>query len=180
MSDDLIPSEPVKLWVLKVQTQHRVRIGKEIANWVNWLKPEKGFGTECVARLGPLQQVQFLPKEREMLALEKLKYSLRAVPARADDVSTAWLDFARFAASGWKVTVKFESENGRFTFALPEAPRQLGILPSEGEHIVVFGTGEILETWRAPEWVRHISNLSANLKIRTNLAMEELESRGED
>jgi len=181
MSEETTPKrEPLKLWVLKVQSQHRLRLSREAAEYVTWLRTTKGFSIKCVGRVGPSGQLQIIPKEREELVLQKSRSSLQVVPASANEISAPWLEIARFSAAGWEIICSFESENGRFTFVLPEGPRDLGIVPSEGGVVAVFGTGEILEIWPAHKWIQYVSNVSANLKQLTKIALDALESRGED
>jgi hypothetical protein len=167
-----------RIWVRTIESQYRIRLTKEAAGVVHWMQAADGFSIECIARLGPSGQLLLLPEERQRAALDKLSASLEAAPARLEDVSAAWLDLIRYAATGWRVSCSFEAKGSRFSLVLPKEARDLGIVPSQNDVVVLFCTGEILEIWPGARWVQHVSKISSTLDNYASLVTELLESRG--
>ena len=84
------------------------------------------------------------------------------------------VEYARYAASTWPVSISWEAKARRYTFTLPEGARMLRLAPSRGERAVVFAVGEILEVWPADEWVAYIRTLARDLDEVRESAIEQL------
>ncbi len=84
MNESPSKHEPAKMWVRKVESQFRIRLSKEAAEYVTWLKAAEGFSINCIARLGPTGQLHLLPNQEEA-TFQKLKSSFEKYPPRAMD-----------------------------------------------------------------------------------------------
>ena len=167
---------PFRVWTRRVETQHRVRLGKDACDSVPWLKPVDDFSVACIARIGPVGQMQVFPRASDDPTWEAFRASLTASPAVVDDIGAPWLDVARYLAGTWHVTWTFES--GRFTMVLPKEARDLGIVTGESSVVVVFSTGLILEIWPCVQYIQHVAKLVSDPVRLRALAHDIDEARG--
>jgi len=165
-----------KIWIRTVETQHRVRLGKEAADHISWLKAQDGFSIDFLATLGPSAQLILFPKQEEATFL-KLMESLKNSPPVKSEFFAPWVELSRYFATTWEIPCSFESKAKRFSFVLPREARELEIVPNENGMVVVFSTGEILEIWPSNKWIAHINKISSNLTCYVGLGLDALESR---
>jgi len=173
----MLPEASFKVWTKTVETQGRFRIGAEIATVVRWLKATNDFHLECLAILGHLGQLQIVTHPPVPDLAKELQTRLAEAHATTDEVAVPWVDFARFAGTAWKVSCTFDVKEKRFTIVLPSDTRKLGITPAAGEHAVVFAIGEIVEIWKAENWVQHIRKIRSTLPTIVENSWDALQDR---
>lgn len=108
--------------------------------------------------VGPYGGLLLSPRDLVEEHNEALRH-LRGALVRRKEVASSRAEYARLLATTWEIPISRES--GRYSFVLPEEPRKLRIVPSEGEIVAVFGCGEILEAWPADAWIAHVRSLFA-------------------
>ena len=86
------------------------------------------------------------------------------------------LDAARYFATGWNITVSYETVRERFAITLPEEARLLKIVPEEKQVAVVFATGNIFEIWPADDWRTYARSVGLKLTAVTEQADREMEA----
>ena len=170
--------EAVKLWTRKVDAQNRVRLGKEATGCLDWFKGNEECSIKCIGRIGPHGQLQVILENGDNPAWEKLRQSLRTVPAAPGEVNSSLIDLARYLASTWPISCNFEQDSKRYAMALPKELRDLGIVTGEGTFVVIFCTGKILEIWTADRWAKHMTKISSDLSHLTSIAFDDIEARG--
>jgi len=151
---------PWRACVVKVEDDRpRVRIPKELAAVVSWLRSSTenipglaSVGVRAGITICPLLLLEKRAKIRSAISDESITRS---------GAGTDTLDYARYDAGSWPVTIQKEST--RHTVYLPEEARKLGLVPEAGQLAVVFGAGEILEIWGATDWVENLRIVAANL-----------------
>lgn len=172
MSDD----KPFRIWVRKVDSQHRIRLNPDLIEALVWAPAEPGSSIPCFAFPGPHGQLQFAQRVPEYEFREKLAAELSQRPARVDEAATEWVQFARYAAMWWPVTLIFDAEPQRFAITLPKEARDLRLTPKAGEIALIFGTGNILEIWNEQSWETHsqiVARDPAAFAARAAAAMED-------
>lgn len=165
-----------KIWIRTVEAQHRIRLGKEAADHIKWLKAEDGFSIDFFASIGPSGQLVLVPKQEEAVFL-KLMESLKNSPPAKSEFFAPWVELARYFATTWEIQCSFESKAKRFSFVLPREARELEIVPNENGMVVVFNTGEILEIWPRDKWITHINKIGSNLTHYVGLGLDALDNR---
>jgi hypothetical protein len=172
--------EPAKTYVLKLETQFRIRLSKEVADDVSWLQ-KAGNSTDnssisCFATFGPFKQLHLLPNRDEPY-FKKIREALTTLPAKATEIAELWMEGVRDFAAAWPVVCSFESKAKRFTIVLPKEARDLGIIPPETETLVVLVAGEIFEIWPSDKWTEHIIKIRSVRNSHVNPGLDSLESR---
>jgi hypothetical protein len=176
MQSEINKSKPARIWVRSVEAQNRIRLGKEVADHVHWLKAEDNFSINCLASIGPNEQLVICPKLEEGY-FAKLADSLRTSPATANDIFAPWMDLARYSATTWEIACSFEAKAKRFSIVFPREARDLDIVPNENGSVVIFNTGEILEIWSSHKWIAHINKIGSNLTHHISIGLDALENR---
>lgn len=165
------PNGP-RSWVLTVDKQHRLRLREEVASVVPWLPTDAGT-IECLAMVGPAGGLVVspadLPKEHAEVIIQ-----LRSRQIGRQQVGSRIVEYARYAAATWPVPISWEAKARRYTLTLPEGARKLKLAPNRGERAVVFAAGEVLEVWRADEWVAYIRTLARDLDEVRDSAIDQL------
>ena len=141
---------------------NRIRLESEqLEALVPWLD---GKSVTRTAVPGPRGGVIVLPPETVGDAVDRLEPGSLTAGAAA----TRRADHARFLGMRWPVTFSFEQKARRYTVGLPEGARQLGLLPSEDDQLVVlFISGDIFEIWDRDDWLEHVRSLALTVAAVT-------------
>jgi hypothetical protein len=153
------PAETFRLWIRRVEQENRLRLPRLFGRIIPWIG--ESYRVDCVAFLGRKGGLSVAPMpslRRHKAAVERLR-RIRFTP---EGTAEQLIEYARYAATNWPVTVRQES--GRYTVTLPEEPRNIGLLPSTGGYAAVFAIDDILEIWPAKDWVAHIRDSEASLE----------------
>jgi hypothetical protein len=147
-------------------------------SWLMDLKDEDR-SVEGIAVVGALGGVQILPQNGLFGRAQDLlstALSDKDNAAQVDESGDRWARLARFIATCWPITIGVEAN--RFSFTIPEDIRKLELVPSYGGQSVVFAAGEILEVWRASDWLQRSRRSGSRLRVLFEQATEELKLRG--
>jgi hypothetical protein len=168
-------AQPWRFWLKTIESQHRIRVASELAEVVPWLNPQPSFQGDCLGSLGAAGQFQISKNQPAGDVLSDLASSLATSPAQPVESGAEWRRLARFSSMTWPMRISFEKAGSRFTFVLPEEPRDLGILPSSGQ-VVVFAVG-FIEVWKPKDWLSHVQSASADLRRIVPAVSNELAER---
>jgi hypothetical protein len=123
-----------------------VRISQnELGKAVPWLS---GQSAQRVAVVQPEQAGIRVVTEQEVE---------RAIAALGDRPTADRLEYAMFLSTRWPIEFKYEQQDTRYSFTLPEGARDAGLLPEEGGKVVVVAWGSLFEIWRAELWLKRFS-----------------------
>jgi hypothetical protein len=165
---------PYHLSINTVEKQNRLRLNKDIQDFVSWLKTVPG-PIDCIGTPGATGGLLVEPfASHEALRSGFIK-TLANTPPKSLESGERWIDAARLLASSWRITVSVETS--RVSMNLPEPTRRLLRLPEVGGTVVVFGFGEILEVWDAVTWHEHVRGLAKAKGSVVSEAIEDMEHR---
>jgi hypothetical protein len=165
-----------RFWLKTIETQHRVRVGSELAELLPWVNPDSESQTNCFGFLGAYGQLQIAPALPGALLRTKIDDSLSERAAKPEESSMEWARFARFTATAWPLVISFEKAANRFSLVLPKEPRDMGLVPSNGQIVVVAIRG-MLELWMPEKLISHVQATSSTIETVMSLAADELENR---
>ena len=166
---------PWRIWVRIVEAQHRLRLPMELGSIIPWLREDRQ-SIDCLAMIGSHACLVVAPSgvpKGHAQAVERL----RRQRFTFDEAVPQQIEYARYAATSW--TVSLLRESSRYTITLPEDPRKLGIVPSTGQNAVVFALSEILEIWHADRWMAHVQSTAKNIESIRAAALENLSDDGD-
>ena len=127
-----------------------------LASWL--LSAQEDFS--CLAMIGVRGGVAIYPT-----ALLRTKSDLAAAlsrkPPEAAAAGSQVLDFVRYSATSWELTISVEPT--RYIFYLPEDARTLGLVPQPGEVAIVFSSGDILEVWTPTDWIAYLRRMGESI-----------------
>ena len=166
---------PSRIWTLRVEQRHRIRLPVEINEIVPWLKDAKE-PVESVAVPGPVGGVQVKPLAAYQSVVRRLNDAVAASPPSIDEASDDWVDVGRLLATAWPVSFSLE-RTPRFTMTIPEDARRATLLPGAGGTVVVFAFGEVVEIWDAGKWYEHVRVIAKSRVERLDQAIEDLAGR---
>ena len=165
---------PWQSQILKVDERARLRLPRQLATAVSWLASSHE-DVSCLAMVGLKGGIVLCPLALLAARLE-LMTGLSSDQFRRTAAGSEILDYARYAATSWPVTISFEAKSSRYAFYLPEGARKLGLVPNNGERAVVFAAGEILEVWTAPDWIAYLRRVGGNIGRLEQAILQELQS----
>jgi len=172
--------EPFRAWVLTVESQHRIRLPKQILETCKWLETAEEPNNVVVGTISHLGGLRFSPESaRDATVRKELAARLEQSPARSEEAAAAWMDLVRFMATAWPVTIQVERKSERISISLPAEARKLGIVPSAGETAVVFASGEIIEVHKAVDWLKHSQAVGGRLQDLLDESAAAFDSRSQ-
>ena len=171
-AEEVTPTEPWHVHVLKVEDERaRLRLPKQLATAVSWLRSSRE-DIPCLAMVGVSGGMVIWPLAL-LAARTRLTADLSAKQFSRNAAGSKLLDYARYAATSWPLTI-----SSNYAFYLPDEARKLGLVPNSGERAVVFAAGDILEVWTAPDWVAHLRRVGNQIGRLEESILQELRSEG--
>jgi hypothetical protein len=158
--EDTPSTEVWQFQVLKVEEdRHRLRLPKRLVTAVSWLTSSQD-DLPCLAMVG-VRGGMMICSLSLLVNRSKMIPKLSPHQFRRNVAGSELLDYARYAATSWRLTISVEAS--RRALYLPEEARKLGLVPSGGELAAVFAAGEILEVWTVPDWIAHLRSTGRNV-----------------
>ena len=122
-------------------------------------------------------QLQLATELIESQFSQELAATLTRDGARVGEATTRLAEFTRYAATQWNIVIARETARKRVTLVIPKEPRDLGIAPAAGTSAVLFVTGQLVELWKAQDWVSHIRLIRERMDEFVQGASEEMADR---
>jgi hypothetical protein len=167
--------EPWHFQLLRVEEdRHRLRLPKQLVAAISWLTASQE-DLPCLGMVGARGGMTICSLSL-LGTRSKLIKKLSPQQLRRNTAGSELLDYARYAATSWSLTLSVEAS--RRALYLPEEARKLRLVPSGGELAAVFAAGEILEVWTAPDWIAHLRAVGRNVGRLEETALRELHSAG--
>lgn len=149
---------PWRVCALSLGARPRLRLSLETASVVSWLS-ESEIVESCMGMVGSAGMFTLVgaaPRTSTELATR-----LADQQVGPEQASSALSDFARYAASVWRVKICLEKVERRVSLTLPEDCRKLRLVPDD-DPVAVFLTPEMIELWPWERWRTHVLTLAAD------------------
>ena len=159
---------------LQILERHKIRIPEELYHRNSELS--KAAKVTATAIPGPFGGIQILFGGQPLAELQSRIYALASQgKATAESAGNEWTLLARLLTNAWTATFSFHQK--AFTLVLPSEARGLGLVPkNQGEEVLIFFYGEILEIWHPDAW----NALSMRSRSKIRMLEQELQVQESD